>query len=101
MSTTDALPLSLRRAPKATALLALAHHEGLTVPPTWSVSSFPALEDLSLQLDDADDFAAWTRWLSATPCRDFPGSPYRSATATAHLDEWGPVSVRLSVRRDA
>ena len=95
------LPLSLRRAPKVTALLALAHHEGLTVPAMWFVSSFPALEDLSLPLDTADDFAAWSRWLSATPCRDYPGSDFRSATATAHLDEWGPVTVRLSVRRDA
>lgn len=95
------LPLSLRRAPKVTALLALAHHEGLTVPMTWDVTSFASLEDLSLSLDTGDDFAAWSRWLSATPCRDYPGSPYVSATATAHLDEWGPVTVRLSVRKDA
>ena len=98
--TSDTLPLVAIRARKISALLALAHFEGVPVPEVIGLSGFEVLDDIDWYLD-RETYAAWSKWLGATEVRDYPGSPYVTATATAHLDEWGPVTVRLSVRRDA
>ena len=96
----DILPLAAIRARKVSALLALAHLEGVPVPTSVSLTSHANLADLEFSATP-DEFAAWSKWLGATPCRDYPGSEHRSATATAHLEEWGPVSVRFTTRRAA
>ena len=96
----DTLPLLAIRARKISALLALAHLEGIPIPTSMSLTSHPELDDLEFYAE-ADEFAAWSKWLNATPRRDYPGSPYRGATATAQLDELGPLTVRFHTRRDA
>lgn len=100
MTDLDILPLAAIRARKISALLALAHLEGVPIPEAVSLTSHASLADLEFTATPAE-FVAWSTWLKATPCRDYPGSPHRSATATAQLDEWGPVTVRFHARRAA
>ena len=98
--TTTTIPLAALRAQKVAALLALAHHEGVPVPDSLCLTGHDNLDDLDF-FATPEEFAAWSKWLNATPCREYPGSPYRGATATAQLDEWGPLTVRFHARRDA
>ena len=95
----DILPLAAVRARKVSYVLALAHLEGIPVPDSLSLTSHAGQPDFDFHAT-AEEFAAWSKWLNATPERDYPGSPYKAATATAHLDEWGPVSVRFHTRKD-
>lgn len=95
----DPLPIVIPRLQAVAALLALAHHEGIPVPDSLFLTGHANLEDLDFYATP-DKFAAWSKWLNATPERDYPGSPYKAATATAQLDEWGPVSVCFRTRKD-
>ena len=92
------LPVIALRARKVASLIALAHHEGIPVPEVIGLTGFEVLEDINWYLD-RETYAAWVTWLGATEIRDYPGSPYVTAIATAHLDKWGPVTVRLSTDR--
>lgn len=96
----DLLPLAVIRARKIDALLVLAHLEGIPIPTSMALTNYALLDDLEF-FAEPDEFTAWSKWLNATPCRDYPGSPYRVATATAQLDELGPLTVRFHTRRDA
>lgn len=99
MTDPDTLPLVALRARKVSHLLALAHIEGVPVPDSLHLTNHSVLEDVSFSATP-EEFAAWSKWLNATPERDFPGSPRRAARATAELAEWGPVAVRFHMRRD-
>ena len=96
----DTLPLLAIRARKIADLIALAHFEGVPVPEVIGLNGFEVLDDIDWYLD-RETYAAWATWLGATEVRDYPGSPYITATATAHLDKWGPVTVRISADRAA
>ena len=94
------LPLVAIRARKIASLLALAHHEGIPVPSCVTITDHDALADVEFHAT-SEEFAAWIGWLNATSCRDYPGSRYRTALATAQLAEWGPVTVRVQTEKEA
>lgn len=97
---TTTTPLVIPRLQAVAALLALAHHEGIPVPDAFHLTSHDNLDDLAFSATP-EEFAAWSKWLNATPVRDYPGSPFTAARATADLNEWGPVTVSFHKRRDA
>lgn len=96
----DTLPLLAVRARKIAALLALAHIEGIPTPSMIHISSYDALHDLEFSATPSE-FRAWCNWLNADIRRDYPGSAFDAATATAHLEQWGPVTIRLACPKES
>lgn len=94
------LPLVALRARKVASLIALAHHEGIPVPDCITITAHDSLADVEFHATP-EEYAAWSKWLSATPCRDYPGSQYHTALATAHLAEWGPTTVRVQTAKES
>ena len=99
-TTFDDQHLIVARAQKVAGLLALAYHHNIPVPTGFQLTTYGRLPDLEFSAT-WDEYRAWKKWLGAVECRDYPGSGRRTATATAVLEQWGPVTVRFTVARDA
>ena len=98
---TTTFPLAALRAQKVAALLALAHQADVPIPANMHLSDEPHESDLRFHTLDPNVYRAWSKWLNAAECRDYPGSEFRTALATVELADLGRVTVHFAMKKDA